>query len=139
MNAAAPLKTTIAKDNVVRLDAREVRALKQVRKVGPRNLIIDAAGVTENLQAKAIAVLHLSDAAIGGCGTIIVRSGFYKWQFDTKELNRGIIERWGRRQGMTLSPMEKQIGGAFYDTTRQLWAVPQNYNVRERVKFGTGR
>lgn len=137
--SAAPLRTSIGKDNSVRLDARELRALKETRKVGPRNLIVEAAGVKENLQAKAIAVLHLPDAAMGGCGTIIVKSGFYKWQFDVKELNRGIMRRFGRRQGMTLSPVEKQIGGAFYDTTRQLWAVPQNYNVRETVKFGAAR
>jgi hypothetical protein len=79
--------------------------------------------------------MRLSDAAIGGCGKIVVRGKVWHYDFNTRDLNNAIKRRWGRRSGIVQNPLETVLSGSYYDTSRQLWAVPQGYGAKETIKF----
>lgn len=129
----------IGKDNSLIVNPYELRQLKGRRKLTDRTLHVECPQYdkVDQKTARAIAVLAMPDAAIGNCGYINVRGQRWHYEFKVKDLNRSIQKKWGRRTGMVQSPMEKQLAGCYYDTTRQLWQVPSSFGKRETIKFPT--
>lgn len=127
----------IGKDNRVQANPYEMRRLKTRRRLTDRTLFIECPNypVMDAQSAKLIAVYALSDAAIGGCGKIVVRGPRWHFEFDVAALNGGIKRRWGGRMGILHNPREKQAAGCFFDATRKLWQVPTGYKPREVIKF----
>ena len=126
----------IASDNAVTPSLAEWRSLKP-RRLLDRTLFIECPQfpVMDGKTAHFIAAGRLSDAIIGQCDKIVVRGKVWHWDFKTVALNNEAKARYGER-GMFQNPVETQmVEGNFYDTTRQLYQVPRNYNVRESVKF----
>ena len=129
----------IGKDNQVVANPFEWRKLKTRRYLTDRTAFIECPQYPEmNAEsARLIATYYLSDAVIGKCGKVVVRGRRWHYEFDTITLNSGIKKQWRGRSGMLQNPIEKQLAGAFYDVTRKLYTVPENYNVRETLKFPT--
>ena len=127
----------LGKDNAVRANPYELRRLRTRRKLTERTLHVECPQYdqVDQTTARAIAVMALPEAAIGGCGYINVKGPRWRYEFKTKELNTSIRRRWGNRTGMVQNPVEKVQAGCFYDTTRKLWAVPRSYSAREVIKF----
>ena len=128
----------IGKDNNVRIGTGEMRQLKTRRHLTDRTLHLECPNykVTQDT-AKAIAVMHLSDAIIGGCSYINVRALRCNFEFKVRELNSGIQSKWGNRTGIFQNPLEKIQAGCFYDETRKLWQVPTGFGggARETLAF----
>jgi len=128
----------IGKDNTLRVNPYEMRRLKTKRHPTERTLHVECPNYPEMDQRSAhiVAKLALSDAAIGGCSIINVKGPRWNYEFRVDDLNGRIKKQWSKhRVGMFQNPVEKQIAGCFYDTTRKLWAVPQRYSVKETIKF----
>jgi hypothetical protein len=127
----------IGKDNRVTPSVVENRQLRAPRQLTDRTLFIECPHfpVCDAKTAKLIAAMRLSDAAIGGCGKIVVRGKVWHYDFNTRDLNNAIKRRWGRRSGIVQNPLETVLSGSYYDTSRQLWAVPQGYGAKETIKF----
>lgn len=129
----------LGKDNAVKANPYEMRQLRTKRHLTDRTLHVECPQYdsVDQQTARVIAVMALPDAVIGGCGKINVRGKRWHYEFDTKTLNKDTARRGFNRMGIVQNPLEKVAAGSFYDTTRQLWAVPQNYGVRETIKFPT--
>lgn len=127
----------LGKDNFVKANPGEMRKLKTKRHLTERTLHLECKNLKmEPWNARAIAIMHLSDAVIGGCGYINVRGPRWHYEFKTKDLNNEVrSRRIGRRMGMPMNPIEKISAGAFYDETRKLWQVPGGYETRETLRF----
>lgn|SRR5262245_17525342 len=126
----------ISKDNQVKGTADELRTLKP-RTLKDRTLFIECPQfpVMDAKTAHFIAKGYLSNAVIGQCDKIVVRGKVWHYDFNTLDLNNRARMAWGNRSIMVQNPIEMQIAGNFFDETRQLWAVPGCYNVRETIKF----
>jgi len=128
----------IQSDNRVSGTADELHKLNRSRRlIAGKTLFIECPQfpVMDSKTACFIAEGRLSDAVIGQCEYIVVRGKVWKYEYKTLELNRRIQKVWGNRTGMVQNPAETICTGSFYDTTRQLWAVPSSYRVRETIKF----
>ena len=129
--------TKIKKHNEVISNPYEMTQLKSRRHLTDRTLHLECPNfpIMDAATAKLIAVYRLSDAAIGGCGRILVKGPRWQYEFDTKRLNNAIRRKWGRRSGVVESPFETKVMGSYYDETRQLWQVPAGFNKRETITF----
>lgn len=138
-----PSSWKIGRDNFVKGNPYEFRRLRGRHHLTDRTLHIECPNYPEMdvRSARAIAVMALSDAAIGKCGKILVKGPRWKYEFDTKTLNLGVQKKTfggrllSRTGTMHQNPIERVLAGSFYDETRQIWAVPRSYNVRERIVF----
>lgn len=127
----------IGKDNTLRVNPHEMRRLKTKKHPTDRTLHVECPNypVMDRKSAHIVATAALSDAVIGRCSIINVKGPRWNYEFRVDDLNGRIKKRWGERRGMFQNPIEKQIAGCHYDTTRKLWAVPQMYSVKETIRF----
>lgn len=128
---------SISKDNQIRANPYEFRQLKTRRRLTGRTLNVECPNYPDVDQASArmIAELAKASAVIGHCGYITVKGPRWKYEFNVLDIN-GKGKWWGQRVGgMMQNPIEMQMAGSSYDTSRPLWSVPQSFNVRERITF----
>ena len=129
---------SISKDNVVRANPYEFRQLKTRRRLTGRTLNVECPNYPDVDQASArmIAESAKASAVIAGCGYIVVKGPRWKYEFSLADINGQKGEWWGRREGgMMQNPLEMQMSGSSYDTSRPLWPVPQSFNLREKITF----
>lgn len=132
----------IHKDNELTVNPFEMRQLKTRAKLTDRTLHVECpkdAPVMDAVTAKLIATMAMPNAVIGKCSKINVRGPRWHYEFDVARLNGSIVRKWGDRPGMFQNPLEQQLAGCFFDETKNLFQVPQSYNVRERVKLTAAR
>ena len=87
----------------------------------------------------------MGEAVVTRAGEIVVKGFRREYTFKTLDLiKQGLRLKFGKRTCPprygwpgSQNPMEKISAGAFYDETRDLWAVPRNYNKRSQKKFPT--
>ena len=131
--------TQIKKDNRVITNPMEMTRLKSRRRLTDRTLHVECPNfpVMTAKTARLIAQFRITDAAIGGCGYILVKGPRWQYEFKTLDLNRHAQSMYGQRSGIREHPLETIAAGSFYDEIKGLYQVPLKYNVRETIKFPT--
>jgi len=121
----------IGKDNQLTVNPYELRQLKTRRKLGDRTLNVECPNYQEVDQrsARFVAQMAITTAILGGCSKILVKGKRWRWEFDVRELN-GTTGKdkgawWTKRPGMFINPLELQQSGTEFDTTRDLYQVPE--------------
>jgi len=137
-----PQPPRVQKDNKVIVPASEFRTLKGVKRVTPRKFIIGNCPALDRYGAEHVpelahllAQMYLGQAVANGCGVIEVRHKRYHYDFTVKDLNRYAYKRFKTRSYLRENELETQLSGGFYDTTKEVYQVPQRYNLRERITF----
>jgi len=130
------------KDNKVCVPGDEFRKLKEPKVVYEKRFVIgncpalDFYGAEHAPElAKLLALTYKSSAVANHCGYIVVKHKRWTYEFSVLDLNRYAAKKFGNRQGSYTNEMDAVAGGGFVDTTKEIWSVPQNYNLRESVTF----
>lgn len=130
---------SIGKDNEIRANPYELRQLGTKRRLTGKTLNVECPNYPDVDQASArmIAELAKASAVIGGCSYIVVKGPRWKYEFSMADINGNKGEWWAKRPagGMFQNPIEMQMAGSSFDTSRPLWPVPKSFNVREKVTF----
>ncbi len=136
------LQPRVQKDNKVIVPASEFKVLKGVKTVTPRKFIIGNCPALDKYGAESaprlarlLAQMYSGQAAANGCGSVVVKHKRYNYEFSVKDLNRYAHKRYGTRSFLRENELETKLGGGFYDTTKEVWSVPRNYNLREHITF----
>ena len=136
------LQPRVQKDNKVIVPASEWRYLKGPKVVGPRKFILGNCPALDKYGAEHVpemahilARMYAGQAVANGCGIIVVKQKRWHYEFHIKDLNRFAAKHMGVRRFMPTNEMETKLIGGKYDTTRDLYQVPKNYNLRESITF----
>jgi len=132
----------IQKDNKVHVPGDEFFKLKEPKVVYEKRFVIgncpalDAYGAEHAPElARLLASTYLGTAVANHCGYIQVKHKRWNYEFSVLELNRYAAKKFGNRTGCYTNEMDAVLAGGFVDTTKDVWQVPQRYNLRERITF----
>jgi len=137
-----PQPPRVQKDNKVIVPASEFRTLKGVKRVTQRKFIIGNCPALDKYGAEHVpelahllARMYSAQAVANGCGIIEIRHKRYHHEFMIKDLNRYAYNKFRTRSFIPENETETKLGGGFYDTTKEVYQVPERYNLRERITF----
>ena len=132
----------IQKDNKVHVPGNEYLKLQEPKVVSEKRFVIggcpalDVYGAEHTPElARLLASTYLGTAIANHCGYIVVKAKRWHYEFNVLDLNRYAAKKFGNRTGCYTNEMDAVLAGGFVDTTREVWSVPQNYNLREHVTF----
>jgi len=132
----------IQKDNNIHVPGNEFLKLIEPKVVSEKRFIIgncpalDAYGAEHTPElAKLLALTYKSAAVANHCGYILVKHKRWNYEFSVLDLNRYAAKKFGNREGSYTNEMDAKAGGGFVDTTKDVWSVPRNYNLREHITF----